>query len=404
MKVSRTMEEALRVPHLPSTVESERMHLRVPTRLDWIQPTVEYLTFKAILCGACQESRATKLTIALHEAINNSVIHGNLELSSALRATDDDAFARELAQRAANPDLNSRCVSIDVDYDGERIQWSITDEGQGFDVSKLLQRDPEAPSEILMASGRGILIMRTFLDELRYEQGGRQLILVLRRDSGDEKRRHARLPLEKRVRVTPIRPDGTVDWDVASEAMTKNFSQEGLAILQARLANTERILIGIDTEGQPLYVPVEVRHWRKIGEDMVELGCRFQTTPGAVKSKRPIQLLHHVEDAVGELIERQRAQQTVHDDRRSHPRVVFTGRVTVSSRSLPEPIHGFARDLSKSGLAFITTVPVQQEVVSLLLPDPSSGGLRVQAQVVRCVKIMEGYFDVGARFLSLTEN
>ena len=62
-------------PHLPSAVSAERSHLQVPSQPDWIAPTVEYLKQKAILCGACQESRVGKVMLALHEALTNAIKH-----------------------------------------------------------------------------------------------------------------------------------------------------------------------------------------------------------------------------------------------------------------------------------------------------------------------------------------
>src|SRR5437660_796472 len=71
--------------HLPGAVTAEQTVLQVPSHPDWIDPTVEYLRHKAILCGACQEARANRLAVALHEALTNAIIHGNLELSSELK-------------------------------------------------------------------------------------------------------------------------------------------------------------------------------------------------------------------------------------------------------------------------------------------------------------------------------
>src|SRR6516162_8331768 len=98
------MDERLTdVPHLPATVEFEQTRLRMPSRTDWIDPMVEYLRQRATLCGACQEARAAKLLLALHEALSNSIVHGNLELASALKDQGDHAFAAALAERSANP-------------------------------------------------------------------------------------------------------------------------------------------------------------------------------------------------------------------------------------------------------------------------------------------------------------
>src|SRR5262249_38924935 len=149
---------------------------------------VDYLKTRAVLCGACQETRAGKLMIALHEALSNAVVHGNLELASALKERGDDSFARELATRAGDARLAERIVDVVVDYDGDRCQWIVTDEGSGFDVEAVLRRLESDDPELLLSSGRGILMMRSFLDEVRYEKGGRRCVLTLRRGSGAERR------------------------------------------------------------------------------------------------------------------------------------------------------------------------------------------------------------------------
>src|SRR5439155_17662142 len=137
---------------------------------------------------------------------------------------------------------------------------------------------------------RGILLMRSFLDEVRYEGGGRRLMLTLQRNSGTEKRRRARVSMNQPVRIAPIRSDGTVDWDKAYEAISRNMSQEGAAILQERLATTDRVLVAIYFNDQPIYVPAEVRHVRTLGSEVVELGCRFQTR-AATMSPPPPQII-----------------------------------------------------------------------------------------------------------------
>src|SRR5262245_23683154 len=110
------------IPNLPATVRSEQTLLRLPSRPDWIEEAVNYLKTTAVLCGACHEARAGKLMIALHEALTNSIIHGNLELSSTLKEQGDDAFAQALAARMADEALSARYVDVQIDYDGLRCR------------------------------------------------------------------------------------------------------------------------------------------------------------------------------------------------------------------------------------------------------------------------------------------
>src|SRR4051794_35094994 len=175
------MSAAPEKPCLPARVTAERFHLSIPSLPHWIEPTVEYLCQRAALSGSCHEARAGKLMVALHEALTNAVVHGNLEVSSELKERGDDSFARALAERAADPALAGREVEIAVDFDGAVCRWVITDQGRGFDVERVLARCLGDDPEVLLASGRGILMMHSFLDAVRFDQGGRRVTLTLER-------------------------------------------------------------------------------------------------------------------------------------------------------------------------------------------------------------------------------
>jgi anti-sigma regulatory factor (Ser/Thr protein kinase) len=395
------MEELLTTPHVPAVIEAEQTHLQVPSRPEWIEPTVEYLLRKAVLCGACLEAESSKLMLALHEALTNSVIHGNLEISSDLKEQGGSAFAEALAARAADPRYAERVVDVEVRYNGAQCQWVLTDEGPGFDVERVLARltaedDPEA----MLTCGRGILLMRAFLHELRYEAGGRRAILTYRKTTTGEKRCCRRVAAQEMVRVAPLRNDGSIAWDAAYEAVTRNVSAGGMAILQAQLGMASRVVLGINHGGEIVYVPAEVRHWRVVGDNEVELGCRFQAPAAPPAEHAPTEMAQVVE-AIDAFCDRYQSQK-VSDERRAHPRVPYTGRVEIRVAADSTPQYGFARDLSRGGIAFITKTALPLERVLLEVPlGPDHAALCVRARVLRCVRVMEGFYDVGAQFLGL---
>jgi anti-sigma regulatory factor (Ser/Thr protein kinase) len=397
------MPESPEVPLLAAQVVAERTHLVIPSLPHWIEPTVEYLRQKAVLCGACHETRAGKLLVALMEAINNALIHGNLQLSSELKERGDDSFARALAERAADPAYADRMVDILVEYDGETCRWIITDEGQGFDVERVLSRCLSDDPELMLSSGRGILMMHSFLDEICYELGGRRLILALKRASGAEKRREARHPLHLPFRVAPLKADGTPDWSAATDAVSRDFSARGVALIQEGLAEGQRILIGITREGETIYVPAEVRHCRTIATGCVELGCEFAINappdPGAeVEAGRQ---LHGVQDAILDVLAHYQVPAPPQDERRAYPRVPFNQAASIEIEGRAEAIAGYARDLSKGGMAMITRVPVPLAPAVVSLPRARAVPLRVRARVVRCNRIQDGFHDVGLQFVRL---
>lgn len=176
-------------PTPASVVTAEQTSLQIPSQPEWIAPTVEFLKERAVRCGACHLTRAKKLMLALHEALTNSIIHGNLELPSDLKDRSDHAFAEALAQRAADPHYSTRTVDVRVEDDGEHCHWAFTDQGKGFDVEAVLARAAALGNEkMMLASGRGIVLMRALLDDVRYELNGRRTILTLARPLGEEKR------------------------------------------------------------------------------------------------------------------------------------------------------------------------------------------------------------------------
>ena len=73
------MQAANESPALPSQVVSEHTHLVVPSLPHWIEATVDYLRQRAILCGACHDSRAVWVT---------ALISVTLDGMSGTRAAD----------------------------------------------------------------------------------------------------------------------------------------------------------------------------------------------------------------------------------------------------------------------------------------------------------------------------
>jgi anti-sigma regulatory factor (Ser/Thr protein kinase) len=57
----------------------------------------------------------------------------------------------------------------------------MRDEGPGFDPKEL--PDPTDPENLLKLSGRGILLMRTFMDDVKFNDRGNEVTMVKRRSA-----------------------------------------------------------------------------------------------------------------------------------------------------------------------------------------------------------------------------
>ncbi len=110
------------------------------------------------------EEQAYWPVLAVREAVMNAVLHGNKE----------------------RPDT---AVSVDYRLDGGRIEISVCDQGEGFDPGDL--SDPLSAENLLSEGGRGVYLMRQFMDEVNFsfpDEGGTCISLVknLRAEDGDD--------------------------------------------------------------------------------------------------------------------------------------------------------------------------------------------------------------------------
>jgi serine/threonine-protein kinase RsbW len=86
---------------------------------------------------------ALNVGLALREAVINAIVHGN----------------------GQDPDLK---VHISLVADPIQLEATIRDEGRGFDPEG--KPDPTAEENLLSTSGRGLLLMKAFVDEVRFFQ------------------------------------------------------------------------------------------------------------------------------------------------------------------------------------------------------------------------------------------
>jgi serine/threonine-protein kinase RsbW len=114
-----------------------------PSRGEAISPFVDQLMHFIARFRDVHSSEAG-IELALREALANAVIHGNHE----------DPHKRVF--------ISCRCTT-----NGE-VSIKIQDEGQGFESGAV--PDPTTVENRLRTSGRGIYLMRTFMDDVHFEE------------------------------------------------------------------------------------------------------------------------------------------------------------------------------------------------------------------------------------------
>ena len=99
------------------------------------------------------EASRFAIRLALEEALNNAIKHGN-RLDPA------------------------KVVEVCYHIDEHQASFTITDQGAGFDPCDV--PDPTTDENLERPSGRGIMLMRAYMDEVRYSKRGSQLHMVKR--------------------------------------------------------------------------------------------------------------------------------------------------------------------------------------------------------------------------------
>ena len=133
------------------------------------------------LADAWGLDRTDRLRIgtALEEALLNALYHGNLGVRSELKEIDHDEFYKQANERRIALPWSDRRIRVLVRITSEEIEVTIRDEGNGFDPSKL--PDPTDPENLDRPCGRGVMLMRAFMDDVRYNATGNEVTLTRKR-------------------------------------------------------------------------------------------------------------------------------------------------------------------------------------------------------------------------------
>lgn len=144
----------MRQPH--SSVDRDLV-LELPTDIRTIEHAVDYVLGRCPRCA--EEARRLDLNfrVGLTEALSNAMLYGN---------------SRDPSKR----------VLVEIAFLQECIEARVTDQGNGFDPAMV--PDPTTPENLMKPCGRGLFLMRKLLDEVRFNDQGNQVTLVLKLETG----------------------------------------------------------------------------------------------------------------------------------------------------------------------------------------------------------------------------
>jgi CheY-like chemotaxis protein/anti-anti-sigma regulatory factor len=175
LRLARSDREEVIYPHL----QAAAYRFQLPSDLTLISPMVDFLRGHLRHIGLCHPVDELRLAIALRETLVNAVIHGNLQIPSELRHQDANGYRRCLDERQHQSPYKDRHVQITVRETRKEVVYTVRDEGPGFNTGGL--PDTADPDNVKRATGRGLYLIRTFTDEVKFNEAGNEITLVKRK-------------------------------------------------------------------------------------------------------------------------------------------------------------------------------------------------------------------------------
>tara|TARA_R110002072_G_scaffold217365_1_gene374962 strand:+ start:28201 stop:29133 length:933 start_codon:yes stop_codon:yes gene_type:complete len=142
------------------------------------RPLLHYLQDTMGEFGLFDAAESMRMSVAIEEALNNAAEHGNLELDSQMREDDFRGYLALMKSRATEPGYRDRRVHFMAHFSPTESVFEIRDEGPGFDRSSVA--DPQAEDRQEAVSGRGLTLMRAFMDEVEFNDKGNEVRMVKR--------------------------------------------------------------------------------------------------------------------------------------------------------------------------------------------------------------------------------
>ena len=138
--------------------------------IDLIDPLIDMIQEIVGSLDILDQRCRVQLGIALENALTNAMFRGNLAMSR----DEFPVLARDaIASRSRQEPYSDRKVQFHAIITPDRVEFSIKDEGDGFDIANL----PEAsdPESFRDGIGRGLVLIQAFMDEVTFGDSGRQL-------------------------------------------------------------------------------------------------------------------------------------------------------------------------------------------------------------------------------------
>lgn len=170
---------------LMQCLEAAQFEFTFANDAELIDPLVDLVQQLVASLHMCDATGRVRLGVALEEALLNALYHGNLELGSEELGNASEQMLQGSAltvidRRRVQTPYCDRRVHVRLRIAPDSAEFVVRDEGPGFDSRRWMKADP--CGALADGEGRGLLLMRTFMDELYFNDSGNEVTMRKRRD------------------------------------------------------------------------------------------------------------------------------------------------------------------------------------------------------------------------------
>ena len=192
-KLVDTIEEVLALAsadrtyeRLISCLDRTELEFSLGNEVELLDPLVDFVQQIVAGMDICDPTGRYRVGVALKEALLNALYRGNLEIGfEQMQQARENLISGSgldlIEQRRTETPYGTRRIHVDIRIGQHEASFTVRDEGPGFDVHSL--PEPGQPGSLEPQCGRGLVLMRTFMDELRFNERGNEVTMIKRRES-----------------------------------------------------------------------------------------------------------------------------------------------------------------------------------------------------------------------------
>lgn len=170
MHILAMSESDARYKKLMRSAKKVDFEFELDNDLRVIDPLVDLIQQVVASQDLFDSTERVRMCVAIEHALQNAMIRGNLEIA---REEFPVVNANLVEERASDARFKDRKVFFQFVIAGGVCDFTVRDDGNGFDVSEIPSADdPEAFKDGI---GRGLVLIQAFMKDVEFAEGGREV-------------------------------------------------------------------------------------------------------------------------------------------------------------------------------------------------------------------------------------